>query len=58
HSEEAQPVTITDCHAGNPCKLRCDLTAKISLPMIEGMKGRIDWDRVTEFGPRSFRRRL
>ncbi|GKE84004.1 hypothetical protein Tco_1557746 [Tanacetum coccineum] len=32
------PVTITDCHAGNPCELRCDLTAKISLPMIRGMK--------------------
>ncbi|GKG10070.1 hypothetical protein Tco_0338816, partial [Tanacetum coccineum] len=39
-SEEAQPVIITDCHAGNPC----DLTAKISLPMIEGIKGRIDWE--------------
>ncbi|GJZ46737.1 hypothetical protein Tco_0600569 [Tanacetum coccineum] len=35
HSEEAQPVTITDCHADNPCELRYDLTAKINLPMIE-----------------------
>ncbi|GJY60573.1 hypothetical protein Tco_0461230 [Tanacetum coccineum] len=26
--------------AGNPCELRCDPTAKINLPMIEGMKGR------------------
>ncbi|GJV43524.1 hypothetical protein Tco_1428060 [Tanacetum coccineum] len=39
HSEEAQPVTITDCHAGNPCELRYDLTAKINLPMIERMNG-------------------
>ncbi|GJW97707.1 hypothetical protein Tco_0179515 [Tanacetum coccineum] len=39
-TKEAHPVTITDCHAGNPYELRCDLTAKISLPMIEGMKGR------------------
>ncbi|GJS40533.1 hypothetical protein Tco_0565576 [Tanacetum coccineum] len=46
HSEEAHPVTITDCHASNPCELRCDLTAKISLPMIKGMKGRIDWERI------------
>ncbi|GJR13833.1 hypothetical protein Tco_0796485 [Tanacetum coccineum] len=39
HSEEAQHVTITDCHAGNPCELRYDLTAKINLPMIERMNG-------------------
>ncbi|GKB14203.1 hypothetical protein Tco_0848126 [Tanacetum coccineum] len=57
-SKEAQPVTITDCHAGNPCELEIDLTAKSNSPIIEGMYGQ-DWkERVTEFGPRSFRRRL
>ncbi|GJW75106.1 integrase, catalytic region, zinc finger, CCHC-type containing protein, partial [Tanacetum coccineum] len=38
-SKEAQPVTITDCHAGNPCELEIDLTAKSNSPIIEGMYG-------------------
>ncbi|GJU67379.1 hypothetical protein Tco_1253638 [Tanacetum coccineum] len=33
-TKEAQGVTITDCHAGNPCELRSDPTDKIELPMI------------------------
>ncbi|GJU09434.1 hypothetical protein Tco_1131830 [Tanacetum coccineum] len=41
-TKEAQPVTITDCHAGNPCELEIDLTAKSSSPIIEGMYGQ-DW---------------
>ncbi|GJW23860.1 hypothetical protein Tco_0037671, partial [Tanacetum coccineum] len=57
-SKEAQPVTITNSHASNPCELEIDLTAKSNSPIIEGMYGQ-DWkERVTEFGPRSFRRRL
>ncbi|GKB70525.1 putative ribonuclease H-like domain-containing protein [Tanacetum coccineum] len=38
-TKEAQHVTITDCHAGNPCELEIDLTAKSSSPIIEGMYG-------------------
>ncbi|GJS09169.1 hypothetical protein Tco_1056310 [Tanacetum coccineum] len=34
-TKEAQPVTITDCHVGNPCEQRSDLTAKSSSPIIE-----------------------
>ncbi|GKA27547.1 reverse transcriptase domain-containing protein [Tanacetum coccineum] len=36
-TKEAQPVTIMDCHAGNPCELEIDLTAKSSSPIIEGI---------------------
>ncbi|GJZ69784.1 reverse transcriptase domain-containing protein [Tanacetum coccineum] len=38
-SEKAQGVTITDCHAGNPCVHICDLTAKSNDPIIEGIQG-------------------
>ncbi|GJX10593.1 hypothetical protein Tco_0200452 [Tanacetum coccineum] len=38
-TKEIQGVTITDCHAGNPCELEIDLTAKSSSPIIEGMYG-------------------
>ncbi|GJR83233.1 hypothetical protein Tco_0154018 [Tanacetum coccineum] len=41
-SEKAQGVTITDCHAGNPCVHICDPTAKANDPIIEGMDSR-DW---------------
>ncbi|GJX41253.1 hypothetical protein Tco_0256243 [Tanacetum coccineum] len=50
HSEEAQPVTITDCHVGNPCEQRSDPTALRKHPMIRGMKGRDREERVTDFG--------
>ncbi|GJV44706.1 hypothetical protein Tco_1429242 [Tanacetum coccineum] len=46
-TKEAQPVTITDCHAGNPCELEIDLTAKSSSPIIEGMYGQ-DWKEHAE----------
>ncbi|GJT99480.1 hypothetical protein Tco_1109819 [Tanacetum coccineum] len=46
-TKEAQPVTITDCHAGNPCELEIDLTAKSSSPIIEGMYGQ-DWKERAE----------
>ncbi|GJT22802.1 hypothetical protein Tco_0892739 [Tanacetum coccineum] len=38
-SEKAQGVTITDCHAGNPCVHICDPTAKSNAPIIEGIQG-------------------
>ncbi|GJV29686.1 hypothetical protein Tco_1386134 [Tanacetum coccineum] len=38
-SEKAQGVTITDCHAGNPCVHICDPTAKSNDPIIEGIQG-------------------
>ncbi|GJR10742.1 DNA-directed DNA polymerase [Tanacetum coccineum] len=38
-SEKAQGVTITDCHAGNPCVHICDPTAKANDPIIEGIQG-------------------
>ncbi|GKD41192.1 hypothetical protein Tco_1261399, partial [Tanacetum coccineum] len=34
-SKKAQVVSITDCHAGNPCELRYDPTAHRWHPMIE-----------------------
>ncbi|GJW65488.1 hypothetical protein Tco_0117372 [Tanacetum coccineum] len=49
HSEEAQPVTITDCHVGNPCEQRSDPTALRKHPMIRGMKGMDREERVTDF---------
>ncbi|GKD17944.1 hypothetical protein Tco_1207102 [Tanacetum coccineum] len=38
-SEKGQGVTITDCHAGNPCVHICDPTAKTNDPIIEGIQG-------------------
>ncbi|GJX89392.1 reverse transcriptase domain-containing protein [Tanacetum coccineum] len=46
-TKEARPVTITDCHTGNPCELEIDLTAKSSSPIIEGMYGQ-DWKERAE----------
>ncbi|GKE59690.1 hypothetical protein Tco_1498875 [Tanacetum coccineum] len=46
-TKEAQPVTIMDCHAGNPCELEIDLMAKSSSPIIEGMYGQ-DWKERAE----------
>ncbi|GKD88474.1 hypothetical protein Tco_1363981 [Tanacetum coccineum] len=39
-SKEAQVVSITDCHAGNPCELSYDPRAKIKAPIIGRMDGR------------------
>ncbi|GJW04478.1 hypothetical protein Tco_1563334 [Tanacetum coccineum] len=50
HSEEAQLVTITDCHVGNPCEQRSDPTTLKKHPMIRGIKGRDQEERVTDFG--------
>ncbi|GJR65575.1 hypothetical protein Tco_0011640 [Tanacetum coccineum] len=49
-TKEAQPVTIMDCHAGNPCELEIDLTAKSSSPIIEGIsrEGKSDLVNVIE----------
>ncbi|GJR27781.1 hypothetical protein Tco_1104013 [Tanacetum coccineum] len=46
-TKETQPVTITDCHAGNPYELEIDLTAKSSSLIIEGMY-RQDWKERAE----------
>ncbi|GKB77499.1 hypothetical protein Tco_0944394 [Tanacetum coccineum] len=37
--EKAQGVTITDCHAGNPCVHICDPTSQSKYPMIGMNKG-------------------
>ncbi|GKB30482.1 hypothetical protein Tco_0869883 [Tanacetum coccineum] len=36
-----------DCHAGNPCELISDLTAKIKAPMIRKMDG-YEWQERGE----------
>ncbi|GJS15301.1 hypothetical protein Tco_0409773 [Tanacetum coccineum] len=36
---ESTNVSITDCHAGNPCETNLDQTAQDDSPMIEIMKG-------------------
>ncbi|GKF03913.1 hypothetical protein Tco_0034581, partial [Tanacetum coccineum] len=38
--EKAQGVTITDCHAGNPCVHICDPRVENYSPMIENLYGR------------------
>ncbi|GJY07525.1 hypothetical protein Tco_0374579 [Tanacetum coccineum] len=37
--KKTQGVSITDCHAGNPCELPSDLTANNDLPIIEELYG-------------------
>ncbi|GJV68844.1 ribonuclease H-like domain-containing protein [Tanacetum coccineum] len=56
--KRAQGVTITDCHAGNPCVHICDPTAKANDPIIEGMDSRDCQELVTDFRPRTFLRVL
>ncbi|GJZ55090.1 reverse transcriptase domain-containing protein [Tanacetum coccineum] len=46
-TKEARPVTIMDCHTGNPCELEIDLTAMSSSPIIERMYGQ-DWKERAE----------
>ncbi|GJU48081.1 hypothetical protein Tco_1217636 [Tanacetum coccineum] len=56
--KETQGVSITDCHAGNPCELPSDLTANNDLPIIEGLY-RVDREAVGCIkGPGSFTNRL
>ncbi|GKA37970.1 reverse transcriptase domain-containing protein [Tanacetum coccineum] len=38
-TEVTQRCHIMDCHAGNPCEIDIDLTAKSDSPIIEGMYG-------------------
>ncbi|GJT56266.1 hypothetical protein Tco_0991320 [Tanacetum coccineum] len=45
---------ITDCHAGNPCELRFDLTDKIVIQSLEEMEGQDSRERVKDLTPRSF----
>ncbi|GKC25900.1 hypothetical protein Tco_1028050, partial [Tanacetum coccineum] len=51
-SEEAQGVSITDCHAGNPCEISSDLTDENDLPMIGRLYGYDQEERVTEMRTR------
>ncbi|GJS25035.1 reverse transcriptase domain-containing protein [Tanacetum coccineum] len=41
-SKEAQAVSITDCHAGNPCELSYDPRAKIKLQSLEEWTAEIE----------------
>ncbi|GJU01597.1 reverse transcriptase domain-containing protein [Tanacetum coccineum] len=43
--KETQGVSITDCHAGNPCELPSDLTANNDLPIIEELYGQYQKER-------------
>ncbi|GJW25227.1 hypothetical protein Tco_0039038 [Tanacetum coccineum] len=43
--KETQGVSITDCHAGNPCELPSDLTANNDLPIIEELYGQDQKER-------------
>ncbi|GJW73001.1 hypothetical protein Tco_0132371 [Tanacetum coccineum] len=42
---ETQGVSITGCHAGNPCELPSDLTANNDLPIIEELYGQDQKER-------------
>ncbi|GJR06543.1 hypothetical protein Tco_0529527 [Tanacetum coccineum] len=42
---KTQGVSITDCHAGNPCELPSDLTANNDLPIIEELYGQDQKER-------------
>ncbi|GKE13392.1 hypothetical protein Tco_1416943, partial [Tanacetum coccineum] len=46
HTKEAQRLLTHGCHAGNPCALHSNLTAK-STPIIERMYGQ-DWKERAE----------
>ncbi|GJU19164.1 hypothetical protein Tco_1152506 [Tanacetum coccineum] len=37
-TKEAQGVTITDCHAGNPCELNLIQQTTMEIQSLEGMK--------------------
>ncbi|GKA02190.1 hypothetical protein Tco_0674855 [Tanacetum coccineum] len=38
-TKKEQGVSITDCHAGNPCEISCDLMDENDLPMIGRLYG-------------------
>ncbi|GKE62340.1 hypothetical protein Tco_1512707 [Tanacetum coccineum] len=38
-TKKEQGVSITDCHAGNPCEISSDLTDENDLPMIGRLYG-------------------
>ncbi|GJV63357.1 hypothetical protein Tco_1474185 [Tanacetum coccineum] len=38
-TKKEQGVSITDCHAGNPCEISCDLTDENDLPMMGRLYG-------------------
>ncbi|GKD80628.1 hypothetical protein Tco_1347467, partial [Tanacetum coccineum] len=44
--KKEQGVSITDCHAGNPCEILSDLTDENDLPMIGRLYGYDQEERV------------
>ncbi|GJW97313.1 hypothetical protein Tco_0179121 [Tanacetum coccineum] len=53
-TKKEQGVSITDCHAGNPCEISSDLTDENDLPMIGRLYGYDQEERVTEMRTRRF----
>ncbi|GJS87305.1 hypothetical protein Tco_0769941 [Tanacetum coccineum] len=53
-TKKEQGVSITDCHAGNPCEISSDLTDENDLPMIGILYGYDQEERVTEMRTRRF----
>ncbi|GJU38205.1 hypothetical protein Tco_1191162, partial [Tanacetum coccineum] len=53
-TKKEQGVSITDCHAGNPCEISSDLTDENDLPMIGRFYGYDQEERVTEMRTRRF----
>ncbi|GKB06641.1 hypothetical protein Tco_0834874, partial [Tanacetum coccineum] len=51
-TKKEQGVSITDCHAGNPCEILSDLTDENDLPMIGRLYGYDQEERVTEMRTR------
>ncbi|GJX09437.1 hypothetical protein Tco_0199296 [Tanacetum coccineum] len=51
-TKKEQGVSITDCHAGNPCEISSDLTDENDLPMIGRLYGYDQEERVTEMRTR------
>ncbi|GKE09277.1 hypothetical protein Tco_1412828 [Tanacetum coccineum] len=47
-------VSITDCHAGNPCEIVCDPRVLINSPMIRRSYGYDKKERVEQGKPRTF----
>ncbi|GKE83477.1 hypothetical protein Tco_1557219, partial [Tanacetum coccineum] len=56
--KETQGVSITDCHAGNPCELPSNLTANYDLPIIKELYGRDLKELGKQGSPRMFSQQL
>ncbi|GKD34248.1 hypothetical protein Tco_1249757, partial [Tanacetum coccineum] len=53
-TKKEQGISITDCHARNPCEISSDLTDENDLPMIGRLYGYDQEERVTEMRTRRF----